>query len=726
MTCGVGDAEIQILDPDDPDDYRRLENLRADACIEFLDQLDGQVESVRSLRPGPNAELIAERSRWVYYPWRRNVVAVLGPQAFRAVRLDRNRHLITVEEQGRLAALRIGVVGLSVGHVIAYTIAAEGLCGELRLADFDRLDLSNLNRVPASVLDLGTNKATAAGRRIAELDPYLRVRTFTAGVTPDALDAFLDGLDIVVEECDSLDTKILVRQAARSRQIPVVMATDHRGLVDVERFDQEPTRPILHGLLGDVDGATLAGLSAREKMPHLYRLADPGRGTAREAATLIEVGTTLSAWPQLASQVTLGAATVAEAVRRIGLGEPLLSGRTRIDIAAALDHLDEPATAHHEGTARWDGDPQSDPDAEILADVGKLPNIIDVVATAASRAPSVGNAQPWRIEVDHDAVAIELVPERTSLVDIDFRASAVAIGAAVFNARVAAAAHGVLGPVEIGHSSEQSPLCVVVKLGADSDPELARLYRPMLLRQTNRHHGTPAPIADATLELLESAARREGARLQLLRTRDEIERAAMILGESDRIRYLTPELHAELVAELRWPTDPSLESGIDVRGLELDPFRLAMLDTLCRPEVMAELARWNGGVALGAESYFRVCASSAIALVFIQGETLADYACGGSAAEAVWIRAQQHGLAAGPISPLFLYAKTSQERSDLSPNFAPQLQRLQREFNELAGTQAGESPIMVLRFCAAPSPSIRSRRRPFMRQSIQGQDGART
>ena len=31
------------------------------------------------------------------------------------------------------------------------------------------------------------------------------------------------------------------------------MATSDRGLVDVERFDLEPHRPILHGLLGDLD-----------------------------------------------------------------------------------------------------------------------------------------------------------------------------------------------------------------------------------------------------------------------------------------------------------------------------------------------------------------------------------------------------------------------------------------------------------------------------------------
>lgn len=69
------------------------------------------------------------------------------------------------------------------------------------------------------------NKATAAARRIAELDPYLKVSVVTAGITADTIDAFLDGLHIVVEECDSLDTKVMVREAARARRVPVIMAT---------------------------------------------------------------------------------------------------------------------------------------------------------------------------------------------------------------------------------------------------------------------------------------------------------------------------------------------------------------------------------------------------------------------------------------------------------------------------------------------------------------------
>ena len=341
----ITSCTAQVLGAANPEDDAVLEQLRADPVIEFIDHREEQLEELRRLRPPPDPELVAEPCRWAYYPWRRAVVAVLGPRAFRAVRLDRNRNLITAEEQARLGTLRIGVAGLSVGHVIAHTLAAQGMCGELRLADFDRIALSNLNRVPATVLDLGVNKAELAARRIAELDPYLPVRVMDVGLTADTVDEFLDGLDLVVEECDSLDMKASLRERARARRIPVLMATSDRGLVDVERFDLEPQRPILHGLLGDLDFARLSDLSSREMVPHMLRFLEADELSPRVLASAVEIDQTLSTWPQVSGEVVLGATAIAEAVRRFGLGEDLRSGRTRIDVGSALDRLAEPQRA---------------------------------------------------------------------------------------------------------------------------------------------------------------------------------------------------------------------------------------------------------------------------------------------------------------------------------------------------------------------------------------------
>ena len=77
--------------------------------VMVIDGIAAQRESLGRLIPAPDAELLDEPSRWVHYPWRRTVVHLLGPKAFRRLRLDRNRNMITAVEQTRLDRLRVGV-----------------------------------------------------------------------------------------------------------------------------------------------------------------------------------------------------------------------------------------------------------------------------------------------------------------------------------------------------------------------------------------------------------------------------------------------------------------------------------------------------------------------------------------------------------------------------------------------------------------------------------------
>lgn len=696
----------EILDPADPADSDILDTLRRDPGIEFQDHHGQQLASLQRVRPEPDRELVDEPGRWAFYPWRRAAVSVLGPRGFRALRLDRNRNSITAAEQDRLGELSVGVAGLSVGHIIAHTLAMQGVCGNLRLADFDELELSNLNRVPATVFDLGVNKAHVAARRIAEIDPYLPVTVFETGLNPDTLDAFVDGLDIVVEECDSLHMKAVLRVAAQQRRIPVVMATSDRGIVDVERFDHEPGRPILHGLLGQLDIDLLPGMTNREKIPHVLRHLEADRLSARMAASLIEIDKSLSTWPQTAADVGIGACVLTEAVRRIGLGEELRSGRTRLDIGWALDQIHEPEMGDHGGddTAGIEsplgaGTPEAAP-GELLGDL----------AAAAMRAPSGGNVQPWSIGVRPDGVDIGIAPTHKSTMDVGFRGSAVAVGAALLNTRIAAAAHSALGEVTVSENAAGTPLQVRLRLGTGADADLAALFGPMMARETNRHHGEPHPIDAELVTALRIAAEHQGGRLRLLTERADMKRAATIFAAADRIRFLTPHLHREMISELRWPGDPDPDAGIDVRNLEFDEGDMAVLGVLRRPDVMAQLAGWGAGSALGDDMHDRIVASSALAVISVPGRGLRDYATGGSAVEAVWITAQQHGVGAQPVSPVFLYAQTVEDLHELSLPFAGELGTLQQEFDELIGLGADESIALTLRLATTPPTSLPSRR----------------
>lgn len=291
---------------------------------------------------------VYEYGVWVYYPWSNRLVHILDEEEFIELRTSRNLYKITKEEQALLRTKKIGVIGLSVGMTIALCLAMERVCGEIRIADFDTLDLSNLNRLEAGVHEVGTHKWRIAQRRIAELDPYLKVHVFKNGVTDENMDHFLTeggNLDVLVDECDSLDIKLLCRVKAKALKIPVVMDTNDRGMLDIERFDLEPERPLLHGLAGDLDHTALRNLSAAEKLPVVMKIISAENISERLRYSLGEYGKTIVSWPQLSSAVFLGGAITTEACRQILLNQSKLSGRLYFDIGHVINQTNLETTA---------------------------------------------------------------------------------------------------------------------------------------------------------------------------------------------------------------------------------------------------------------------------------------------------------------------------------------------------------------------------------------------
>lgn len=692
-----------VLDVRHRSDRQVLTNLRADPGIEVVDLVEGQLEEVRRLLPPPPPDLLEEPTRHVYLPWRRSVVHMLGPRAYSTLRLDRNRHRITSEEQERLTRQRVGVVGLSAGHAVAVTIALEGLCGELRVADLDEVEVTNLNRLPASVLDVGTNKAVVAARRVAEIDPYLDVHALTDGVDPENVDEFIAGLDVVVEECDDLSMKLLVREAARRQRVAVVMETSDRGMLDVERFDLEPDRPVFHGLLGDISADALESLTIAEKVPFVLAIVDAPQGSARGAASLAEIGRTVSSWPQLGSDVTLGGAIVASAVRRLGLGDEVPSGRTRVDLDAILSSLETPVRS-----AGGEAAPAAPAISTAPADWGRS------VVHAATLAPSCGNTQPWRFELSSRELAIGLDRSRScATMDVRSRASYVGLGAAIFNARVAASAAGRLGPVELFPEGPSSDVVATLEFGGSSDVSLGELSGAMLERCSNRRLGTPAALDLAVVNRLSRAAATEHARFHLITGPERLAECAEIFAAAERVRFLSPKLREETIRELRWPGD-DVSTGIDVATLELSGPESGSLQLLRRGDVMELLDRWDAGGALGDYLKRGLASSSAIAVVTVESASPASYLAGGMALERVWVEAQQAGLAVQALAPAFLYAVQERDFDTLGGSrWADELRALSTRFRDLLDLGAHTAPVLTLRMSHAPPPRVRSARLPL-------------
>jgi len=341
---------FRLSNPLEEAEFLKLLNSKAE--LQIHDEIQGQVEElVKSLNPKTiyNQEKLTEDAIkhfgstpiekygvWVYYKWSNKLVHILDEEEFILVRTNRNQYKITPEEKQTLSRKKIGVIGLSVGQSVALTIAMERICGELRIADFDILELSNLNRIRAGVQNLGIQKSVVVAREIAEIDPFLKVTCFSDGITEENIDKFINDngkLDVLVDECDGLYIKILSRQKAKQYSIPVVMDTSDRGMIDIERFDLEPRRPILHGLIDhlDIDKVKEAKTN-QEKLPYVSAIIGLDTISQRLKDSFAELGKSIVTWPQLASSVTLGGAVMCEMCRKILLKQSVVSGRFFVNI----------------------------------------------------------------------------------------------------------------------------------------------------------------------------------------------------------------------------------------------------------------------------------------------------------------------------------------------------------------------------------------------------------
>lgn len=332
--------------------------------IHIIDQIEAQlVELIRLDHPSKKlteseqrtfidnhigATSLYDYGVWVYYQWLNQLIHILDEEEFIRIRTSRNIYKITPEEINLLRKKKVGVIGLSVGQSIAITMAMERICGELRLADFDTIELSNMNRLRVGVQHLGLSKTIVAARQIAELDPFIKVICYTNGVDGENIDSFFldEGkLDILVEECDGIDMKIISRIKAKQYQIPVIMDTNDKGMLDVERFDLDPERPIFHGRLKRVDGLSvieleqlLSQLTVQEKVEYLVDIIGFENVSDAMKLSLQYMNKTIVGWPQLASAVTLGGAMVTDITRKIFLGKFESSGRYFVD----FDELIQP------------------------------------------------------------------------------------------------------------------------------------------------------------------------------------------------------------------------------------------------------------------------------------------------------------------------------------------------------------------------------------------------
>ncbi|MDO8584754.1 MAG: ThiF family adenylyltransferase [bacterium] len=295
---------------------------------------------------------------YAYYAERNDLVRYCPKYWHRVVAVASNAKLIS-DPIGELSwreirdifdASVIAVAGASVGGSIIHAVAMDIRPDNLKIADKSLYKMENINRVRLGYWDMVRpnadreavadmmlrNKADVTAAQLYSIDPYLNVYVYNEGITEKNIARFFEGegeeppINILIEEVDDPRIKLLLREEARRRRVPLIMATDVGSAVqlDISRYDLDGALPLTYGTsdeeLYEKMNAVYGNPGDRKTF---FAFVDALLGTQYrqgELALVIEGKTeipTSTIIPQLGSTIAVAAGIVAETAARILLGE---------------------------------------------------------------------------------------------------------------------------------------------------------------------------------------------------------------------------------------------------------------------------------------------------------------------------------------------------------------------------------------------------------------------
>lgn len=164
---------------------------------------------------------------------------------------------IGIEGQEKLLTSRVLIIGLGgLGSPVAMYLAAAGV-GQLVLADFDKVDLSNLQRqIIHSTESIGKLKVESARNTLLAINPDCQIETVSKLLDETELLAHVRRADLVIDGTDNFTTRFMVNDACVATRTPLVSGAAIRLEGQVSVFTGQPGDPCyrcLYGGGGDMD-----------------------------------------------------------------------------------------------------------------------------------------------------------------------------------------------------------------------------------------------------------------------------------------------------------------------------------------------------------------------------------------------------------------------------------------------------------------------------------------
>jgi molybdopterin/thiamine biosynthesis adenylyltransferase len=155
-------------------------------------------------------------------------------EKYTAEKYIRQIMLFGEEGQEKLRKAKVLVAGAGgLGSPISTYLAIAGI-GKIILADFDSVELSNLNRqFLHHEKDIGREKLKSAEEKLLSLNPEIKVETIREKITDENAHSVVPPCDVILDALDNFDTRHVLNRLAVERNIPLIhgAVSGYRGQV---------------------------------------------------------------------------------------------------------------------------------------------------------------------------------------------------------------------------------------------------------------------------------------------------------------------------------------------------------------------------------------------------------------------------------------------------------------------------------------------------------------
>lgn len=173
------------------------------------------------------------------------------------IRYSRQIMLPEIDAGGqiKLANARVIIFGLGgLGSSASIYLAAAGV-GHMVLVDFDKVDLSNLQRqILHSTRDIGKYKTESAKNHLLSLNPNVKLTLIDRKLEDSDLYEQIKEVDVVIDATDNFTSRFMINKACVQAKIPLVSGAAIRFEAQVSVFDpRDKSSPCYRCLYGEQD-----------------------------------------------------------------------------------------------------------------------------------------------------------------------------------------------------------------------------------------------------------------------------------------------------------------------------------------------------------------------------------------------------------------------------------------------------------------------------------------